>query len=220
MEVNLTYSFKEFEKLNTPIYHSRGLHNTMYPQFLKFNKTYYLLNDKQLTAFRILAISFEKSGFSTYMYCFVQLPNQEPKWVKQFITKNSIVFANKDDMFEYLKGNQNVNINTKWGYISHFLLHNKNYKFDADYYEGEWVWDSCEKCPVKNWTIFEHILITEGKVNFSILIDSCAYPTKEECLKSQLDGFVIDDFMEEPTKIELTILPNKAKTHILKFVEE
>jgi hypothetical protein len=31
---------------------------------------------------------------------------------------------------------------------------------------------------------------------------------------------VIDDFMEEPTTIELTILPNKAKTHILKFVEE
>jgi hypothetical protein len=218
--VNLTYSFTEFEKINAPIYNSRHIGLMEYPSFLQFNKTYYRFDIDKLTAFRVLAIAFECSGFNDYTYYLVQLPNQKPTWVRSFITKSSIVFANQNDMFEYIGGNYDLNLNLKlWFHAKTFFERFENFVHN-DNLQAEWTWSKTKNMPIKQTSRVKHVVITEDSVNISIDLPNDAFATREECVKNQLNGFIIEDFAEDPIEIEITILPNKPKIHTLRFIED
>lgn len=224
--VNLTYSFTEFEKINAPIYNSRHIGLMEYPSFLQFNKTYYLFENDKLTAFRVLAIAFKRSGYNDYCCYLVQLPNQKPTWIESFITKSSRVFANQTDMFDYIGGNHQLDLNVKlWFNAKNFFEqfkkfdNNSNFLLDNNLH-AEWVWDKTKKLPIKQISRVKHVVITEDSVNISIDLPNGAFATREECVKNQLNGFIIEDFAEDPIEIEITILPNKPKIHILRFIED
>lgn len=218
--VNLTYSFTEFEKINAPTYNSRHIGLMEYPSFLQFNKTYYRFDIDKLTAFRVLAIAFERSDYNDYCHYLVQLPNQKPTWIRSFITKSSIVFANKTDVFDYIGGNYNLNLNVKlWFGAKTFFERFENFDHNYNLY-AEWVWIETKNLPIKQISKVKHVVITEDSVNISIDLPNNAFATREECVKNHLNGFIIEDFAEDPIEIEITILPNKPKIHTLRFIED
>jgi hypothetical protein len=194
---------------------------------IELNKTYYLYKDNSLRTFRILAISYKIKRGLNYSFAhdtyLVQFPNEEPRWIEKFLS-SACVFKNKNDIFEYAMGNDNLNINkynkNYWTTLEDLMIKNTNLLVNSfGDLETNWKWDSSSQKPRALSTEIRHILYVND--TFHICVEQDGYLTKEECYKNHFDGLTIEEFVEEPFELNINIkvLPNESKIHTLHFVE-
>lgn len=226
----LTYSTTTFEKFNVPRFHHMDLPLLHIPLHIEFNKTYYIMMNDKLQAFRIIGISIGNFGNKYAIYYLIQKPNESIKWVADFITTNSVIFEDKDDMFWFINGNVRTNVNNPynatWKEICYFLTNKYVEKLGYKVYvskgqiHNDWYWDNSSQQPKTSLTYISYLFITKGNVQIGLTSCENYYKSKEECIKAHFNDYYIDDFEEEPFSIELEVLPNTPKKYVLKFEQE
>lgn len=226
MEVKITktYSTKEFESLNVPIFDEGSLSDMRFPIHLSFNKTYYKLENNRLQAFRILAIAIGRNYKTPTGYCvsnfyLVQKPNQSATWIADYINSNDIIFENKDDWYEYMSGNDKLALKMQYS-KSVVLIANDcpNIKRNGYRIMESWAWDKDKKCPKQSYTNIKYILVLENEILFC-LSHGIKFPSIESCIAANVDGMIIDDFEEDVFELNIKILPNKQKIRTIQIVE-
>lgn len=227
---SLTYSVKPFEQLHTPKYDRLFLGSLEFPLHIKFNQTYYKKQNDKLQAFRLVAMSIENDFNTNYITYLIQTPNKPLQWVREFITTQSVIFSNKEDMFEYIKGNVYVNVNynknsnwkmARW-FISNKMVKEQGYDVltDDGGINNDWYWHPTLQKPNKSRTYIQYLLITKDNVQIGLRPCNGYFTSKESCIKHHLNDFEIDDFETDPFNIEIEVLPNTPKKYVLKFEQE
>lgn len=234
MKVSITTNNTQFVSNNVPNYGNTHFANTMFPSVDKLyypskivcNKTYYKYcqDVNQLIAFRVLAFSYNSVGALT---CLIQQPNEQPKWITNFITTCSIIFEKRNDYFEFINGDKKLNIVGSWrdDWCSFkFILLNNDYPLKKCVSNGgtiyaSYYWDDKDNCVSRTETIIEHIFFTNEECHICIKHKDGKFATMEECLAKKIDGLQIVEFEEEPFNINITILPNTPKKSVVKIME-
>ena len=227
MEVFITYDKNvSLDRLNTPYLDKMFVpEGCKFPTFLEFNKTYYRMQKDNIIAFRVLAISCATYSFlspcTTYL---IQTPNKDIKWQPNFINEQSIIFENKDDMFEYMQGCNKLNINNKSNWKEFYsLLLEKDLISNVIYkaIKLHWKWDESANQPKPCVSRMHRIFINEQGLHIQLTKEyDGTYPTKTMCIQHQMDGFVINDFEEDVIEVSVKILPSKPKRQIIKIIAE
>lgn len=229
LNISFTQSSKVFNQFNTPTFkyvHQWFNRTILFPFKLEFEKTYYKYNGKGLTAFRVLAYTIDDTNTSDYKLSFlVQLPNQEPRWISNFINSNTNVYASKED---YILSGGSQKINLGWNsleYNHHFKFYNgfnDRYFFNENFYtiKNGAVCEStgtyCNRLLIsKNgWLVG---ISKENRSNYKG--ENGVYLNKIDAMSVLLDNMDIVDFEEQPIHIEINVLPNTPKYTKIKFVE-
>ena len=224
MEVNVTFNSTQFVKLGVPQVNLYSVEQYVLPN-LKLNTTYYkLIGGKQLQAFRVLAIAL-KCNKDNYVKCnsyLIQLPNQQPKWIENYITKSDIIFTDRSDFLEYMQGNTSLNINKSefWFSAVNYIYTLKGYDLRSNQFYHSWGMNKNTQQPMLVSSIIEYFLILEDSVEIGLKhYLEYYFNTKEECLAHYLNNFIIDDFAEEVEEIKIKVLPNKPLKKKLQVIE-
>lgn len=217
METILTFNPRAFEKLGIPQLNSSDISRHNLPD-LKINRTYYkLIGAKQLQAFRILAIALEHCATNSYL---IQLPNQSPQWIVNYIKPNDVIFEKNTDFLEYMQGNTSLNINNTWYSAVNYACYLKEYNLRTKLFYHSWRMNKETQQPILTNTSVDYFLILEDKVEICLKHNSKeSFSSKEECLSYYLNGFTIDDFAEEIEQIRIKIMPNKPIKKKLQVIE-
>ena len=196
-----------------------------YPKSIVCNRTYYKYYDdiNKIVAIRILAFSMNDNGV---LCCLVQEPNEQPRWIANFITPKSIVFEHRNDFFEFANGNTKLNIVGNVGDWQHIMqpLVNYGYNQNKHLFSGSrlyasYIWDN-KDCQVKNiYSKVKYIFFTNDVMYICLSHQEGSYSTKEECLAKRFNDLIIEDFADEPINIKLTLLPNTPKVSVIKILE-
>jgi hypothetical protein len=222
MEVKFLSSESEFVRLGTPKFNSNHIGDLRFPSHLKFNKTYYKLLSNKLIAFRVLAISIDDFEVS-YL---IEMPKQEPRWIKNFIDKNSIILSNRDDYYPYIGGNKSVNVNrfeiSDWKRFTKLLYENGACDNYGNILRTWAVLKDSNQVTAIISTI-KYIVLNEDGIYINLSMHN-GFRTKEECLRHKLDGFIIEDFDDDDTQIEVeikvSIRPSKQIIRTIHIIEE
>lgn len=229
LNISFTQSQEVFNKVNTPEFsscHSWFKLDIYFPFNLEFEKTYYKHNGNGLTAFRVLAYTIDDTDTNSYKLSFlVQLPNQSPQWISKFISRNTNVYASKED---YILSGGSQCVNLGWGN----LLSSNNVSYWQGYEDR--VFFKVKPYTIKNGAVCEskghycnRLLVTKNgwlvgisKRNLNKYQgEEGVYLNKADAMKVLLDDMDIIDFEEQPINIDITILPNTPKYTKIKFVE-
>lgn len=222
MEVKFLSSESEFVRLGTPKFNSNHIGDLRFPSHLKFNKTYYKLLSNKLIAFRVLAISIDDFEVS-YL---IEMPKQEPRWIKHFIDKNSIILSHRDNYYSYIEGNKSVNVNrieiSDWKRFTKLLYENGACDNYGNILRTWAVLKDSNQVTAIISTI-KYIVLNEDGIYINLSMHN-GFRTKEECLRHKLDGFIIEDFEDDDTQIEVeikvSIRPSKQIIRTIHIIEE
>ena len=199
-----------------------------FPRALEFKRTYYMYKNNRLIAFRIVAYAlfsrlttYRKTGLSF----LVQTPNEPIQWIEEFIKPNTKVFADVESFMEHqVTGKGNISLDwTMSPNMFPFLKdwHNISLKGKV------WCWNDETKCPRNDFSpLFTSFLVYEN--NLFVLFPKQGflsrdyYLSKEDCVKSRLDGMEIIDFDDSDTifECEIQITSTRKKIHTLRFLDE
>jgi hypothetical protein len=226
IDVTFTQSNEVFNKYNVPPFkycHRWFSEYNRFPMGLEFEKTYYKRTENGLLAFRILAYTLcDISNPYTITY-LVQLPNEQPRWINDFIAPNTKIYASTED-YILSAGTQSVDL--RWINIYQASIgriwcnYNDRYFFDQTFYtikDGavcESTGHFCNNLFVsKNgWVVQISKRNLESK-------EQGVYMSKADAMKALLKDMTITDFAEEPISVDITILPNTPKYTKVMIVE-
>lgn len=228
-KVNFIFSDEQFKGLNAPMCRSYSLARCMpYPDRLKFNKTYYRVHNSMLQAFRILAIAFREGsiGYGEPIYrtnYLVQEPNMAPRWVEDYIGLKSVIFEHRDDMYAHIQGDTSVNLfhDYKFCDAREHLEGHSFYRDDKIFR----LWRMVNGQPKTIDRMVKYFLINEDGIYINLNRWSGDYPSREECMRSYLDGFEVDDFEEDEgesdeVNISFDVRPNTQRVRTIRVVED
>ena len=227
MKIELTHSAELFDKLQVPTCELEYIiDNFDFPRHLEFNRTYYKFDENKLIAFRVLAYAVY-SRLTTSQHIglsfLIQFPNQQPRWINDYIGKYSKIFNSKEDFLNHqITGDKSVYLD--WSCSTYVFRQLKG--FNSISFEGMvYAWSNSRNCPTNNFKpTFTRFLVTQDTLFVQIKTYKSGYDktyfTKEECVKDKIDGLEIVEFAEEPIEMNITILPNTKVTHTLRFIEE
>jgi hypothetical protein len=213
--IKITSAKTPFERMEVPEFRGEYLQQTtQFPTALQFNTTMYMYQSatNELKAVRVMALAFESSSS---LLALVQFPGDVPFWCNDIF--NNPMFTSKEHFFEYTTGNARP-INFGWECVYYVY---PDYRHAAVVSLKNFCWSWVKgtasigaKCPP-----IHYFLITEDGTYACVGKDY--YTSREECVKANLNGLVIDDFADEEVfAIKTIVLPATQKTHILRFVEE
>lgn len=227
MNIQLTKGFEPFDTFGTPSCDLTFVRdNILFPRLLQFNRTYYKVIGNKLTAFRVLAYAVY-SKLTTYekicLTYLVQLPNESPQWIENFIDQHSCVFNSKEDFMRHQITPCNIKFEWKCGRMVFPTLARASV---VGFCGLCYSWSNKQNRPINDFfPNFTRFMVTQDTLFVHIRAHTCGvdgevFLTKEECVSNQLDGMEIDEFSDEPIELSIAILPNKKVTHTLRFVED
>lgn len=215
METNVTFNQCQFEKLNVPQFSSSSVSYDIKIPNLELGKTYYKLTEKNLQAFRIIAIAVKTYGGKSYL---IQEPNQPLQWIDSYLNNRDIIFDNHLDIIDYINGRNELNKNNYEEWVSL----KKQIPTSLIYREGQffhtWYIDKYYNPHVKP-TRVKYLLILKDSIEICLEQENECFNTEEECIANQLNGFVVNDFEQEVQNITINILPNKSVKKTLHVIE-
>lgn len=193
-----------------------------YPSRLRFNTTYYMFKDEKLVAFRILAYAYKRRQYSHLVLeglsYLVQMPNEEPRWIDDFLTEKTRIFNSPEEFMKHQTGYDfAVELNWEKGKQ---VFPNLGYAAVIGLKGMVWQWSETHNSPTDNFSPeFDYFVVCADGL-FVGISKQDYYLSAEECVKGKLNGLEIVDFAEEPVKITINVLPNTPKIHTLRFIEE
>jgi hypothetical protein len=226
--VVITTDRNVFKDNSVPFIGKDWIRRPLIPTNIDFDKVYYLYNKQlnQVTAFKLLAISFRYDYFEMYrVYCVKYATKSEPVWVTD-IFKNNIVFESLEDFNEYIANGNGRVVETY-----------EPLDFDSAIKDGSgltikrtYYWNKAENRPKMCNSRINHILITKDKVYISISHVCSVYSsrnpiegfeTKEDCIKANMNGLTIVKFEKPSLNIKIDFEVNdKPKIIKVVFVNE
>jgi hypothetical protein len=232
MKVEIIHNSNVFSELNVPKYGMYWISNKEDIKIpnLQFNKTYYKLCQShqkgneytKIEAFRILAMAVTHTYANGYeISYFIQLPNEQPKWEKEYIGtgayRSNVVFANKNDIYEYLNGNFNLNIvgdKSQFIKVNHSLM--SNLYMCGINVEEQW---SVSSCGIAERTLSDvkEILIVDNVIYVVIDDSPRKFKTKEDAVNYFLNGMNIEDFEDDDT-MELQVIKKPQTRKVVKTI--
>lgn len=188
------------------------------PTNVEFGTTYYkyCADRKQLIAFKIFAISYERNsrGLITRLYLVKFAGNSEPVWMHGVFI--GLTFKTINDFRSYQSGGSGLFV------VKFEKLTNDGsgyYRIRRTYY-----WSKKENRPVLTDSKIKHVLITKDKLYVCISYEhtqyckvEMGYPTAEECAMANLNGLNIVDFDEDPIDINIDLGEN-TRTKVIKVI--
>lgn len=223
MQIVLTQkSLDLFEKCNVPSCHCDYILNVehMFPTRLKFNTTYYRYAGGVLTAFRIIAYAAQKMNDGQIKLSYlVQLPNDEPKWILEFIKYNDVIFNSKEQFFAY-QTNPSCKVELEWE-CGHRAFPELAYAAVIGLRGKVWNWNNqaSKACVTQDPQFIKFMVCSDGLFIY-VPCHKTYYLSQQECLMARLNGMEVVEFDEEPYNLEFNIRSSTAKIHTLRFIEE
>ena len=229
-----TKSLSIFNELNVPSCDLQKIQSGMkFPTKLQFEHIYYTYKNNKLIAFKVLAYcvysrltTYEKVGLSF----LVQMPNENAQWIEDFLQYDTMIFDSVDSFMSHqVYGNGNVSLG--WEKACNVLT-----EFTTTFYTNTlqcktleyklWKWSGIKMYPTNNFIpYFKRCLFYKDSIYVyfpmkSLGGDDC-FLSKEECVKSRLNGMEIVDFDEDKPTITINIdIKTNKKIHTLRFLEE
>ena len=224
MKVIFTQDQKAFNELKVPYFnYKHGWFSSQYkfPFDMEFNHTYYKWENGGLTAFRILAYTFNDDDCkSTTLNFLVQLPNKPLQWIVDFINKDIMVFNSVED---YVLSGGVKSVDLHWcdwcnGVDSMYIHHSPFFKGD--------FWTIKDGAVIRaNGAWCNRFVATEDGFFANIAKDSLAggengiYLDKMIAIKTLLKDMPITDFETETITIKMNVLDNTPKYTKIQFVD-
>ena len=227
MELKLTQNPYFFQKMNVPTCKLQYITDSLlFPKALEFGKVYYKVENNQLVAFKI-AMYAVYSKLTTYnkvgISYLVETPGQDAVWVNDFITPDTIVYESKESFVQYqFNGRNNVDLVWKIGRCVFPTLARAAV---IGLYGYAWAWDKNTNKPANFfYPNFHHFVVTADEVIGYIpqkngIYDE-VYLTKEECVKTRLEGIEIVEFGDPAIEVNIKFTPTTKVVHTLRFIEE
>ena len=228
VNVTFTQSNEIFNKFDVPRFkycHQWFGNNNRFPMGLEFEKTYYKRTENGLMAFRILAYTLcDTSNPYTIAY-LVQLPNEQPRWIVDFIAPNTKIYESAED---YILSGGTQSVDLRWINIYQANLGCSWHNYNDRYFFKETFYT------IKNGAVCESTghycnnlfvskngwLVQISKRNLENYHgEQGVYMSKADAMKVLLKDMTITDFAEDPIKIDITILPNTPKYTKVMIVE-
>lgn len=199
-----------------------GNEGMRYPSRLRFNHTYYIFKDEKLVAFRILAYAYKRKQYSHLVIdglsYLVQMPNEEPRWIDDFLTDKTRIFNSPEEFMKHQTGyDYAVELNWEKGQQ---VFPNLAYAAAIGLKGKVWIWSETYNSPVANFNPEFNYFVVCAEGLFIGITKQEYYLSAEECVKGKLNGLEIVDFAEEPVKITINVLPNAPRIHTLRFIED
>ena len=230
VNVTFTQSREIFDKFNVPRfkycqrYFSKHF---FFPFGLEFERTYYKRSESGLVAFRVLAYTIDDSDcLSKNLSFLVQLPNEAPRWITNFITKNTYVYDSPEDYI--ISGGSNT-INLRWenllnGGIGEFYQGKSDsyfFKHDTFYTIKNGAVCESDGYYCGNLFVSKHGWLVQipNRSLEGYHGENGVYLSKADAMKILLKNMTICDFAEEPITIDITIMPNTPKYTKVMIVE-
>ena len=228
VNVTFTQSNDIFNKFDVPRFkycHQWFSDNNRFPMGLEFEKTYYKRTENGLMAFRILAYTLYDIGHPYTITYLVQLPNEQPRWINDFIAPNTKIYASAED---YILSGGTQSVDLRWINIYQASLGCSWHNYNDRYFFKETFYT------IKNGAVCESTghycnnlfvskngwLVQIAKRNLeSYHGEQGVYMSKADAMKALLKDMTITDFAEEPISIDITILPNTPKYTKVMIVE-
>ena len=229
VNVIFTQSTEIFNKFKVPNFkycHQWLNHDNLFPMGLEFEKTYYKRNENGLSAFRILAYTLNDSTHPYTLSYLVQLPNELPRWINDFINPKTNIYASVED---YITSGGMQSVNLRWcnimqagiakvwhGYNDRFFFKNDTFYTIKNGAVCESDGHYCAQLLVsKNGWL---VRIPKRNLN-DYQGEKDVYLNKADAMKVLLKDMPISDFVEDPISIDITILPNTPKYTKVMIVE-
>lgn len=211
----ITTDLSVFKKINAPKYDtgskfSEELNDFDMPK-LELGKTYYLVDNNDIKAFRVLAMAVVVTRNyykGNKLVCLIQFPNEEPKWTN-ILSYGTICLENKNDYEDYILNPTKYKL--EWEKKINLFSTTNDYTY---------IW---ENSAVQNKSaIIEYILYTQS--GFLIGVGEYSfgghkiYTNKTQCITENVKKTKITDFEDSPS-INIKLEVTKSYTTTLHITE-
>lgn len=227
VNISFTQNNEIFNKYNVPDFtycHQWFTETLQFPLALEFERTYYKRINGNLVGFRVLGYSIDDTRTPYKLSYLVQLPNQEPKWEKDFISPSINVYASVED---YIMSSGSNVVNLGWASIT-ATQQTKSYHGYTDrfFFKGTFYTIKNGAVCIATDVNCSRLFVTKNgwlvgisRKNYGNNGEQGVYLHKEDAVRVLLNNMGIIDFAEQPISIDITILPNTPKITKLQFVD-
>lgn len=186
---------------------------------IELNKVYYMVHNSSLIAFKVIMLNL-----LSHKKYLIQTPSTR-MWVN---LKECKLFSSKEHYFQYLE-NKALPLEFEFRSFDFTnVIHNDKKLFKKDTIEFQYTnctcfqWSKVYNKPTYADTKLNVAILCEQGIFFNIVTDEKVFMTYEECVKSVLDGMLVEEFGdEEEVKITINIsTTKKPKIHTLRFIED
>ena len=186
---------------------------------IELNKVYYMVHNSSLIAFKVIMLNL-----LSHKKYLIQTPSTR-MWVN---LRDCCLFSSKEHYFQYLEQKASPLEFELRGFDFTNVIHNDKKLFRKETIEFQYtnntcfLWSKVYNKPTYADTKLNVAILCEQGIFFNIVTDEKVFMTYEECVKSVLDGMLVEEFGdEEEVKITINIsTTNKPKIHTLKFIED
>lgn len=185
---------------------------------IELNKVYYMVHNSSLIAFKVIMLNL-----LSHKKYLIQTPSTR-MWVN---LKDCLLFSSKEHYFRYLE-NKETPLQfelRKFDFTN--VIHNNKQLFRKDTVEFQYTnctcfqWSKVYNKPTYTDTKLNVAILCEQGIFFNIATDEKVFMTYEECVKSVLDGMIVEEFGDEEVKVTINIsTTKKPKIHTLRFIED
>lgn len=185
---------------------------------IELNKVYYMVHNSSLIAFKVIMLNL-----LSHKKYLIQTPSTR-MWVN---LKNCLLFSSKEHYFRYLENKETPLQFELRRFDFTNVIHNNKQLFRKDTVEFQYTnctcfqWSKVYNKPTYTDTKLNVAILCEQGIFFNIATDEKVFMTYEECVKSVLDGMLVEEFGDEEVKVTINIsTTKKPKIHTLRFIED
>jgi hypothetical protein len=186
---------------------------------IELNKVYYMVYNSSLIAFKVIMLNL-----LSHKKYLIQTPSTR-MWVN---LKECYLFSSKEHYFQYLEQKASPLEFELRSFDFTNVIHNDKHLFRKDTVEFQYTnctcyqWSNYYNKPTHTDTKLNVAILCEQGIFINIVTNKKVFMTYEECVKSVLDGMLVEEFGdEEEVKITINIsTANKPKIHTLRFIED
>ena len=185
---------------------------------IELNKVYYMVHNSSLIAFKVIMLNL-----LSHKKYLIQTPSTR-MWVN---LKDCLLFSSKEHYFRYLENKETPLQFELRRFDFTNVIHNNKQLFRKDSVEFQYTnctcfqWSKVYNKPTYTDTKLNVAILCEQGIFFNIATDEKVFMTYEECVKSVLDGMLVEEFGDEEVKVTINIsTTKKPKIHTLRFIED
>lgn len=186
---------------------------------IELNKVYYMVHNSSLIAFKVIMLNL-----LSHKKYLIQTPSTR-MWVN---LKDCLLFSSKEHYFRYLENKETPLQFELRRFDFTNVIHNDKPLFKKDSIDFQYTnctcfqWSKVYNKPTYTDTKLNVAILCEQGIFFDIATNEKVFMTYGECVKSVLDGMIIEEFGdEEEVKITINIsTTKKPNIHTLRFIED
>lgn len=226
MKIKITQNHELFNSMNAPSCDLTCIPcSVTFPTHLCMGKIYYGMYNNKLTAFKVLAYAV----YSTLVYqlhigvsYLVQFPGEKPKWINDFLKKDTRIFENKEDFLTHqINGRDYVDLH----WLNHGHLREISHNNAISLVGKCYAWNNTRLMPYNEFPPHMLRFMVIDDTLYVCVSKTCGdgkvYLSKEECVADKLNNLDIVEFSNEPIiEVNVNFATERKVVHTLRFIED